>query len=95
MTLRDAVLGAGIVVAVAGAIAMFAFEFPVGIFLAGWGVLLLTGILIERSHYKNLAMRAPGPGWDRTDERFIDDQTGEPVRVYIQRMTGERKYVQE
>jgi hypothetical protein len=35
---------------------------------------------------------APGPGWTRTQERFIDDETGEPVTVWID-ATGDRKYV--
>jgi hypothetical protein len=31
--------------------------------------------------------------WVETTERFIDDETGEPVTVYVQSATGERKYV--
>jgi hypothetical protein len=60
-----------------------------------WGVALVAGTVFERVIYKpNLAQR-PGPGYRRTTERFIDDQTGEAVTVYIEPATGERAYVRD
>ena len=50
-------------------------------------------ILIERWRYKPLAQRPPGPDWQRTDERFVDPASGEPVTVFYQPATGERRYV--
>jgi hypothetical protein len=42
-----------------------------------------------------IAPGAPGPGWEATGERFIDDETGRAVTVYIERASGERRYVNE
>ncbi len=95
MNLRGAVLGLSLACAVVGSAILLLFDFSFGAIVALWGVVVLAALIFERIHYKNLALQAPGPGWDRTDERFIDEQTGRPVRVYIQRHTGERRYVQE
>jgi hypothetical protein len=57
------------------------------------GVALVGGILFERGRYKPATPGRPGSGWIATGERFIDPQTGEPVTVYYQPSTGERRYV--
>ena len=95
MTLRTGLIlvgGAGLIV---GILALSLFDFPPAVVFGGWGVLILIGILCDRSRYKSLATNAPGAGWERKDERFIDDETGRPVRVYVQPNSGERRYVQE
>jgi hypothetical protein len=45
--------------------------------------------------YKPLVAKAPGPGWQRTDERFVDDETGATVTVFVEPGTGERAYVRD
>ena len=60
-----------------------------------WGAVLILSLIFERVTYKRLASKGPGPGWQRTTERFVDDQTGETVTVYVQPETGERAYVVE
>ncbi len=50
-------------------------------------------MLIERWRYKPLAGRPPGPDWQRTDERFVDPETGKLVTVYFHPATGERRYI--
>lgn len=60
-----------------------------------FGAVLVLGILFERAIYKPNAKAAPGPGWIKTSERFVDDQTGKPVTVYVKPETGERTYVEE
>ncbi|HWU27131.1 MAG TPA: hypothetical protein VN154_12095 [Rhizomicrobium sp.] len=60
-----------------------------------WGLVLIAAILMERFRYKPIARKAPGPGWQRTDERFVDDETGKTVTVYTKPETGERTYVEE
>ena len=67
---------------------------------AGWGaiglgVLLLAGTLFERVHYKPIEHQHPGPGWQRTAERFYDEEIGKTVSVYIHPETGERRYVED
>jgi hypothetical protein len=60
-----------------------------------WGGIIAAGIAYERFRYKPLLSSAPGPGWEKTNERFVDDETGKTVTVYIEPRTGERKYVKE
>src|ERR1700744_6133257 len=62
---------------------------PTGI----WAFLLIIGLVFERWRYKPLAGRAPGLGWNATDERFLDPETGKMVTVYFNAATGERRYV--
>ncbi len=76
----------------------------IGIVLASYGVipalwalvmggLLTFGIVLERVLYKPLEPRAPGAGWVRTDERFVDPDTGRMVEVFYHQASGERRYV--
>ena len=67
--------------------------FPAAAVVAGWGVILIIGLLIERWRYKPLAERSPGPDWTATDERFVDPETGKLVTVYYHPASGERRYV--
>ena len=68
---------------------------PVVIWLLGLGLVLTLGVAYERVHYKSLAARRPGAGWERTEERFIDPATGKQVTVYFRAADGERMYVEE
>lgn len=67
---------------------------------AGWGglifgALLLLGTLYEKVRYKPVEAQRPGPGWERTTERFYDEERGKTVTVYIHPETGERRYVED
>jgi hypothetical protein len=69
--------------------------------MAGWPllpfalvpVILFLGLLFERFVYKPIRSEAPGPGWDKTQEKFTDPQSGQTVAVYYNARTGERRYV--
>ena len=57
------------------------------------GALLFIGIAFERRYGR------PGQqpndasiDWHRTGERFIDEESGEPVEVWMDPFTGERRY---
>jgi len=77
----------------AGALALATLRcFPPAALLAGWALILLVGLLIERWRYKKLGAAPPGPGWQRTDERFVDPETEKLVTVYFNPATGERRY---
>jgi hypothetical protein len=93
--LRNVLLGIGVASLACGAavFALYGFgpAFPVLI----WAALLTAGIVFERFRYKALDAPRPGAGWEKTSERFIDDETGKPVTVYIRPETGERRYVEE
>lgn len=60
-----------------------------------WGAILFAAVVYERYRYKPLAPGVPGPGWERTSERFVDAESGRTVTVYVQPKTGERQYVEE
>ena len=66
-----------------------------GFTLLIWGGILCAAILYERFRYKRLATTLPGPNWERTNERFVDAETGKTVTVYVERNTGERQYVED
>ncbi len=66
---------------------------PAAGMLAFWALILLAGLAIERWRYKRLSATAPGPGWQKTDERFVDPETGKLVTVYFHPATGERRYI--
>jgi hypothetical protein len=65
---------------------------PAGI-LAVWALIFLVGLAVERWRYKPLAGRPPGPDWQKTDERFVDPETGKLVTVYFHAASGERRYI--
>ena len=90
--LRAVLIGLGIVAVLAG-IGLMATAHWTGISMFVAGALLLIGTLYERVHYKKPVTCAPGPGWQRTSERFIDDDTGKAITVWIEPKTGERVYV--
>ena len=77
-----------------GAVALAALRcYPPAGMLAIWAAVLLVGLLIERWRYKQLSAAPPGPDWQRTDERFVDPETGKLVTVYFHPATGERRYI--
>jgi hypothetical protein len=86
-----AVIG-GVLAAAALALAVVRC-FPPAALLALWAAVLLVGLLIERWRYKRLSTVPPGSDWQRTDERFVDPETGKLVTVYFQPTTGERRYI--
>lgn len=57
------------------------------------GLLLTAALLIERWRYKPLSEDRPGPDWVKTDERFVDPETGKLVTVFYRPATGERRYI--
>ena len=60
------------------------------VFIAG---IFFVGSLIERVRYKQLETENPGPGWQETEERFIDPETKKCVTVFFNPANGERRYV--
>jgi uncharacterized membrane protein HdeD (DUF308 family) len=93
--LRNFILALGGFAFVGGLIALFAGTFSPAFVLVFWGVLLIVGTVYERVRYKPVEAVAPTGNWVRTEERFIDDETGQPVTVYMDPETGERKYVRD
>jgi len=95
VNLRGAVLAIAGLCFGAGLWALVSGAFPPAFVFVFWGGIILLGTLYERVRYKQIQAGSPGPGWERTTERFIDDETGKPVTVYVEPVSGERRYVQE
>jgi uncharacterized membrane protein HdeD (DUF308 family) len=93
--LRNILIAFGVIALLCGLVALATGAFPPAAIFAVWGTLLVVGTLFERVIYKRIIDSRPGPAWQRTAERFIDETTGKPVTVYIEPKTGERQYVQE
>jgi hypothetical protein len=60
--------------------------------LAAAGLLVL-GTLWERFYYRGSG--SGGPGWQATQERFRDEESGNLVTVWFNPATGERRYVEQ
>jgi hypothetical protein len=73
------------------------------------GAVLIAAILLERERYRSLHAErtgeSHGPGGGETtrpdgrfrptEERFVDPTTNVPMRVWVDPVTGERRYVPE
>ena len=97
--LRGIVIGFGALCILGGAIALLA-PGAAEAGGAGWGALVLglvlvLGTVLEQVRYKPVEKTQPGPGWERTSERFIDEESGKMVTVYVRPETGERMYVED
>ena len=90
----------GTITAVAALVACAGLALVVhGVRLGGWqmlagGLIVLVGLVFERWRYRHLTERPDG-SWQATGERFIDPSTGEPVEVFYDPRTGERRYVSD
>jgi len=91
--LRSAVIAIGAACFVGGLIALATGLCPPAFVFMFWGAILVLGTVYERFRYKPIESATPGAGWTRTDERFINDETGQPVTVWLDPASGERKYV--
>ena len=59
--------------------------------LAIWGGAIAAAVWVERWRYRT--REAPqGGDWQTTEERFIDPETGQPMQVFYNPRTGERRY---
>ena len=85
----------GVVAFVCGIAALALTNFPPAFMFLFWGAIIIAGTVFERFRYKSLETKAPAGNWQRTTERFIDDETGVPVTVWLDPVTGERKDVQD
>jgi hypothetical protein len=91
--LRGLILAIGILMLVAGAASAVARVLPVTLWLLAGGILLTVGTAFERIFYKPVERNAPGVGWTRTGERFVDPDSGQTVDVFYNAGSGERRYV--
>ena len=93
--MRRGLITIGVLVIFLGVMALISGIVSSSIVFLFWGGVLVIAIIFERVRYKRLEGKRPGPGWQRTTERFVDEETGAMVTVYVQPETGERAYVKE
>ena len=64
-----------------------------GIGLLVIGALLIASLLLEGRYGRPGAPTdVPHHAWERTNERFVDDESGRQLEVWIDPLTGERRY---
>lgn len=56
-----------------------------------WGCVIAAAVLVERWRYKARHAEA-GDSWQKTDERFIDPESGRAMQVFYNPRGGERRY---
>jgi hypothetical protein len=110
---RGLIAGAGLLLML-GALGLAAIAGPGGdllsaLFLFVPGVILVGGVVLERTRYRSLHAERTGEGhgpgggetsglearFRPTGERFVDPTTGVPMRVWVDPRTGEWRYVPE
>jgi len=65
-----------------------------GIGLMIFGALMMTSVAIERRYGRpGTPPRLEHSDWQLTNEKFIDDETGQALEVWMDPLTGERRYV--
>jgi len=93
--MRKGLITVGVLVIILGIAAILSGIVARSLVFVFWGAVLIVSLVIERVRYKRLESKRPGPGWERTTERFVDEETGAMVTVYIKPETGERAYVRD
>jgi hypothetical protein len=94
-SVRSFIIALGVIAFLLGLVCLIGGTFPPAFVFVVWGALLVLGTVYERFRYKRVEALVPAGNWVRTGERFIDDETGQPVTVYMDPETGERKYVHD
>ena len=85
----------GVLVLLGGLAAITLGAAPPGWIFLIQGAFVVAAVVFERYRYKPLIKRPPSGNWVRTQERFVDEETGATVTVYLNPVTGERQYVRE
>ena len=91
LTLRTIALAVALVIL---AFAIFGALFDPGVWpFVGVVAVVCAALAFERRHYGTAQLEFPDQDWHETSEQFIDDASGELVRVWFNPATGERRYV--
>ena len=88
---RNWALAAGAIVAVCGLV-LWVSGGPVMVLV--FGALMMVTAALEPI-YGEAKGKPAASGWQLTDEKFVDPETGKLVSVWFDPGTGERRYVDE
>jgi hypothetical protein len=107
---RLLVLGLGLILTIVG-LSLIGQQLGEGLYPLFLGLALIVAAVIERQRYRSTeaerSASAPGPGGGEpvgtsldarfrpTDERFVDPTTGLRMRVWLDPVAGERRYIAE
>jgi hypothetical protein len=107
---RLLVLGLGLVLTIVG-LSLVGRQLGEGLYPLLIGLALIVAAVVERMRYRSgeaeRSAAAPGPGGGEpvgtsldprfrpTDERFVDPTTGVRMRVWLDPVAGERRYMAE
>ena len=90
--LRRLIIAYGVLCLIGAAVLLIAHvTIALVIYLAVNGLLIVGGILFERTGYRPRVSQTGGT-WQKTGERFVDPTTKREVEVYYNPQTGERDY---
>ncbi|MGM9482085.1 hypothetical protein ACS5PN_12935 [Roseateles sp. NT4] len=56
-----------------------------------WGFAIAVAVLVERWRYRSRNAGVDGD-WQKTEERFVDPESGQTLQVLYNPRTGERRY---
>ncbi len=91
--LRRAVVGWGVLYLVVAAVLLTRqVAWPLALYLALGGLVLVAGIVGERSGYRPAVDPSHGD-WQPTGERFVDPSGGHLIEVRYNPATGQRAYI--
>lgn len=91
MLRRALLIVGGLLILAAVALSTHSSWTGVALYLAFYGVLVVGGILFERSAYRP-RIQWKRAGWRPTGERFTDPVSGVLTEVWFNPETGERDY---
>lgn len=91
--LRNVLMALGLLCLLGAAAAAALGLYPAVFWLLLNGLVLSAGIAWERWRYRKPETAAPGAGWTRTGERFVDPESGRLTEVHYHAASGERRYV--
>jgi hypothetical protein len=92
--LRTAVILVAMFSAVVGLLGLLS-DFPLHFSVAIWSFALLFAVICERWRYTKKAKDRLSTQWKKTEERFVDPESGAMTVVWFNPKTGERRYVPE
>jgi hypothetical protein len=93
MTASRALAFAAAAVSLVAGIALWSFAEGGGLPLLVLAAVIVIGIVFEPRYRRGRSLRDEHlVDWRRSGEKFVDPETGEPLEVWIDPLTGARRY---
>lgn len=94
MTIGRTILAAlcGVVTVLLGLASWFE---PFLLFHTAMALAITIGLAVTSKRYGAAVQSSPGDGWQKTEERFFDDASGQWVTVWFDPASGTRHYLKD